>query len=186
MPYDDILLEAEEKMEKSLDFLQDEYKKLRGGRASTGLVENLKVDYYGSPTPLKQIANIAVPEPMLIVIRPFDPGALAAIDKGIQASDIGITPNNDGKLIRLSIPPLSEERRKKLVSQTKEMAEEAKIAVRNVRREALKDADKEKKDGEMTEDDLDAFKKDVQELTDQYTGKIEAHQTAKAAELMEV
>jgi ribosome recycling factor len=186
MSYDDILLEAEEKMEKSLDHLHDEYKKLRGGRASTGLVENLKIDYYGSPTPLKQLANLAVPEPMLLVIRPFDPGSLSAIDKAIQASEIGITPNNDGKLIRLSIPPLSEERRRKLVAQTKEMAEEARIAVRNVRREAIKDADKEKKDGDMTEDDFDSFKKDVQELTDQYTGKIDEQQSSKADELMEV
>jgi ribosome recycling factor len=186
MAYDDILLEAEERMDKSRTYLQEEYKKLRTGRASTGLVENLKVDYYGSPTPLKQIATIGVPEPMLIAIRPFDPGSLEAIEKAILASDIGITPSNDGKLIRLQVPPLSEERRKQLVGQTKQMAEEAKVAIRNVRRDAIKDAEKEQKAGDMTEDDLDRFKKDVQELTDEYTGKIDKIHQAKADELMEV
>jgi ribosome recycling factor len=186
MPYDDILLDAEERMEKSHQFLQEEYKKVRSGRASPGLVENLKVDYYGAPTPLKQIATIGVPEPRLLVIRPFDPSSLSDIEKAILASDVGITPNNDGKLIRLNVPPLSEERRHKLVAQTKNMAEEAKIAIRNVRREAIKDAEKEKKAGEMTEDDLEAFKKDVQEITDQYTAKMDALHATKSEELMQV
>lgn len=186
MPYDEILLEAEERMEKSVHFLQEEYKKVRGGRASSGLVENIKVDYYGSPTPLKQIAAIGVPESRLIVIRPFDPAALAAIEKGILKSDIGITPNSDGKMIRLTVPPLGEDRRKQLVAQTKKMAEEARIAIRNERRDALRHAEKEEKEGEMSEDDLERFKKDIQELTDEYTGKVEKLQEAKGAELMEV
>ena len=186
MAYDDILLDAEERMEKSVTFLQEEYKRVRSGRATPGLVENVKVDYYGAPTPLKQIATIGVPEPRLLVIRPFDPGSLGAIEKALLASDVGITPNNDGKLIRLSVPPLSEERRRQLVGQTKHMAEEAKVAIRNVRRDAIKDAEKEKKAGDMTEDDLERFKTDVQELTNEYTGKVEALHETKSEALMQV
>jgi len=186
MPYDDILLEAEERMEKSLHFLQDEYSKLRTGRASTGLVENIRIDCYGTAAPLKQLATIGVPEAQLLVIRPFDPGSLGAIEKGILASDVGITPQNDGKLVRLAVPPLSEERRKQLVGQTKHMAEDARVAVRNERRDAIREADKEKKAGDMTEDDLEGFKRDAQKLTDEYTGKVDGLQEAKAAELMVV
>ncbi|MFO7900410.1 MAG: ribosome recycling factor [Planctomycetota bacterium] len=186
MSYDDLLLEAEMRMEKSVEYLQQEYKKLRTGRASTGLVENVKIDYYGSPTPLKQLATIGVPEAQLIVIRPFDPGSVEAIEKGLLASDVGITPNSDGTLIRLSVPPLSEERRKQIVNQTREMAEEARIAVRNERRDAIKAARKEEDAGEMTEDDLEDFKNDVQELTDQYTDQIDELQQSKSEELMEV
>jgi len=186
MAYDDILLESEERMEKSLHFLQDEYKKVRSGRATPGLVENIKIDYYGALTPLRQLATIGVPEPMLLVIRPFDPTALKAIEKGILASEVGITPSNDGKLIRLAVPPLSEERRKHLVAQTKQMAEEAKIAIRNVRRDAIRDAEKEKKTGAMTEDDLLRFKDDVQELTDEYTAKVDELYQTKSDELMQV
>ncbi len=186
MSYEDMLLEAEMKMEKSFEYLQDEYKKLRTGRASTGLVENVKIDYYGSPTPLKQLATIGIPEPSQIAIRPFDPNALQAIEKGLLASDIGITPNNDGKIIRLNVPPLSEERRIQIVAQTKEMAEEARIAIRNERRDAIKQARKEEDAGDLTEDDLEDFKKDIQELTDQYTEKVDKLQEAKAEELMEV
>lgn len=186
MPYDDILLEAEERMEKSLHFLQDEYTKVRSGRAAPGLVENIKVDYYGTETPLKQIAAIGAPEPRLLVIRPFDPSSVQAIEKSILKSDIGITPSSDGKLIRLAIPPLSEERRKQIVGQTKQMAEEAKVAIRNERRDAIKLADKEKKDGQMTEDELEQFKKDVQETTDEYTDKVDELHKAKSEDLMQV
>jgi ribosome recycling factor len=186
MPYDDILFETEERMEKSLHFLEDEYKKLRGGRASTGLVENLKVDCYGAATPLKQIATIGVPEPMLLVIRPYDTSQLAAVEKAILASELGITPSNDGKLIRMNVPPLSEERRRHLVGQTKSMAEEARVAVRNERRDAIKAAEKEEKAGDMTEDDLKQFKTDVQELTDKYTGSIDKTCETKSDELMQV
>ena len=186
MSYDDILLETEERMDKSLKFLVEEYTKVRSGRAAPGLVENIKVDYYGTETPLKQIAAIGAPEPRLLVIRPFDPSSLQAIEKSILKSDIGITPNSDGKLIRLAIPPLSEERRRQIVGQTKQMSEEAKVAIRNERRDAIKAADKEKKDGTMTEDELEQFKKDVQELTDEYTGKVDELQAAKSDELMQV
>ncbi len=186
MPYDDILLEAEERMEKAASFLDEEYKKIRGGRASAGLVENIKIDYYGTPTPLKQIAAIGVPEARLIAIRPFDPSSIQAIEKGILKSDIGITPSSDGKLVRLAMPPLSEERRKQLVAQAKHMAEEAKIAIRNVRRDAIRHAEKEEDDGDMTEDDLKRFKDDVQKLTDEYTSKTDELHKVKSEELMQV
>ncbi len=186
MPYDDILMEAEEKMEKSCSILREEYKKVRSGRASPGLIEHVKIDYYGSPTPLRQIANIGVPEPRLLVVRPFDPSSVGSIEKGLLASDIGLTPTSDGKLIRLTVPPLSEERRLQLVAQTKHMAEEAKVAIRNIRREAIREAEKEEKAGDMTEDDLERFKKDIQDITDQYSAKIlELHET-KSEELMQV
>ncbi len=186
MPYEDILLEAEERMEKSLHFLREEYRKVRTGRASTGLVENIKADYYDTPTPIKQLATIGVPEPRLIVIKPFDPAALHAIEKSILKSDIGITPSSDGKLIRLAVPPLSEERRKQFVAQTKEMAEQAKIAIRNERSAAIKTAEKEQKTGDMSEDDLEEFKKDAQKTTNEYTDKVDSLCNAKAEELMEV
>ena len=186
MPSDDILLDSEERMEKSLHYLQDEFKKLRTGRASTGLVENIRIECYGEPTPLKQISAIGVPEARLIVIRPYDPGTLGDIEKGILKSDLGITPSSDGKVIRLTVPPLSEERRKQLVSQTKHMTEEAKVAIRNVRRDAIRDAEKEENDGVMTEDEIKRFKKEIQELTDQYIEKATQMHETKAEELMEV
>lgn len=186
MAYDDIMLESEDRMDKAVKHLHEEYKKVRTGRASTGLVENLKIDYYDTPTPIKQIAAIGVPEARLIVIRPYDPTTISLIEKGIMKSDIGITPQNDGKVIRLVVPPLSEDRRKQYVTQTKQMAEDAKIAIRNVRRDAIKDAEKEEKDGDMTEDDLGRFKEEIQKLTDDYTKKAEEMHEIKAKELMEV
>ena len=186
MAYDDILLETEERMAKSLEFVHEVYTKVRGGRAAPGLVENIRVDYYGADTPLKQIAAIGVPEARLLVIRPFDPGSIQDIEKSILKSDVGITPNSDGKVIRLAVPPLSEERRKHIVAQTKHMAEEAKVAMRNERRDAIKAAEKEKKDGTMTEDELEQFKKDAQELIDEYTKKVDDLQKAKSEELMQV
>ena len=186
MPYDEILFDSEERMEKSIHFLAEEYKKVRSGRASPGLVENIKIDYYGTPTPLKQIANIGAPEPRLLVIRPFDPSSMQSIEKGILKSDIGITPSNDGKLIRLAVPPLSEERRKQLVAQTKHMAEEARVAIRNLRRDAIHAADKEEKAGDMTEDDLKRFKDDIQKLTDEYVEKVDKLHATKSEELMQV
>jgi ribosome recycling factor len=173
-------------MEKSLHFLEEEYNKLRGSRASTGLVENIKANCYGTPTPLKQVATIAVPEPMQLVIRPYDVSQLGAIEKAILASDIGITPSNDGKMIRLNMPPLSEERRRQLVNQTRQMAEEARIAVRNERRDAIKAAEKEQKASEMTEDDLKLFKDEIQELTDKYIKKVDDLCNAKSEGLMQV
>ena len=139
MPADDILLEAEEKMEKAVEVFREDMKGVRAGRATPGLVENLRVEYYGTPTPLRQIANIAAPEPRLLVVKPFDPGSVKDIEKAFLQSDLGLNPNSDGKLIRLAIPPLSEEQRKKLAAHVRERAEAAKVAIRNIRREANKD-----------------------------------------------
>ena len=186
MPADDILLEAEERMEKAAEALGHSLRTVRTGRATPALVDHIKVDYYGTPTPLRQIANIGAPEPQLIVIRPFDPTSLKAIEKAIQQSDLGINPQNDGKFIRLAIPPLSEERRKKLAHQVKEMGEEAKLAIRNIRRDANRTADEEKKDGAMAEDQMYHTKDEVQELTKQYEGKVDGLVKAKTEEVMTI
>jgi len=186
MPVDDVLLEAEEKMEKAAAHLAEEYRGLRTGRASSGLVEHIKVDYYGSPTPLKQLANIGTPEPQLIVIKPYDPGSLKDVEKAILASDLGITPHNDGKVIRLQIPPLSEERRKHLTQLAKDMAEAARLVIRNVRRDGNKILDQEKKAGTIPEDEMYRGKEEVQKLTDQYEGKVDVHLKKKSDEIMQI
>ena len=186
MPVDDVLLDAEERMEKAVSHLAEAYRGVRTGRASSGLVEHLKVDYYGSPTPLNQLANIGTPEPQLIVIKPYDPGSLKDIEKAILASDLGITPQNDGKVIRLAIPSLSEERRKQLTHHAKELAEEAKISIRNVRRDANKVLEQEKKDGTIPEDEMYRGKDEVQELTDTYEKKVEEHLGKKSDEIMQI
>ncbi|MEW6357252.1 MAG: ribosome recycling factor [Planctomycetota bacterium] len=186
MPADEICLEAEEKMEEAVEFLHHQFRTVRTGRASTGLVEHIKVDYYGAPTPLNQIASIGTPEPQLIVIRPFDPNALKEIEKAIQQSELGINPTNDGKLIRLAIPPLSEDRRKHIAAQIKEMSEQTKIAIRNARRDANKKLDKEEKDSVISEDEAYRGKDEVQGLTDQYEEKVDALVEKKTAEIMEI
>ncbi|TWT59936.1 ribosome recycling factor [Rubinisphaera italica] len=185
MNSDEILLDCEERMEKAASVLQDQLKGLRTGRANPGLVDSIRVDYYGSPTPLKQLANISVPEPQQIVIRPFDASALGEIAKAIQASDVGLAPNNDGKLIRLTIPPLSTERRKQLVSRVKEFAEEARISIRNIRRDANKHADQSAKDKLMSEDERDTAKDDVQKLTKKYEGVVNDAANAKEKDVMD-
>lgn len=186
MPVDDVLLQAEEKMDAAVQFLGAEYRTLRTGRASSGLVDHIKVEYYGAPTSLKQIANIGTPEPNLIVIRPFDPTALKAIEKAILASDLGITPGSDGKLIRLVIPPLSEERRRKLVASAKDLAEHARVSLRNARHEANRTLEREKKDSVVSEDDMYRGKDEVQKLIETYEAKIEELLVKKSAEIMEV
>ncbi|HUU43004.1 MAG TPA: ribosome recycling factor [Planctomycetota bacterium] len=186
MPVDDVLLEAEDKMEKAVAHLVEEYRGVRTGRASSGLVEHLKVDYYGSPTPLKQLANIGTPEPQLIVIKPYDPGSLKEVEKAILTSDLGITPQSDGKVIRLAVPSLSEERRKQLIHHAKEMSEEAKVAIRNIRRDANKVLDQEKKDGTIPEDEMYRGKDEVQKLTDGYEQKVDAHLKKKSDEILQV
>ena len=159
---------------------------MRSGRASTGLVDGLKVEYYGTPTPLGQMAQISVPEARMIVIKPFDASQINEVAKAIQASDLGINPQIDGKIIRLNIPPLSEERRKQLVGLVKEKGEAAKIAVRNVRRDANKHADAAKKDGDLTEDDLKKIKDEIQDETKSHEGKIDEYLKSKVEELMTV
>jgi len=184
MPADDILLDAEERMEKAVDSLGHSLRTVRTGRASPALLDHIRVDYYGSPTPLRQLANIGAPEPQLIVIRPFDPGCIKDIERAVQQSDIGITPQNDGKFIRLVIPPLSEERRKQLASQVREMGEETKVAIRNIRRDANKTADQEKRDGVLAEDEAFRTRDEIQSLTRDYEGKVDEVVKAKSDEVM--
>lgn len=181
MDYDTILLESEERMEKAFEVLKEKYRGMRTGRANVGLVDGIRVEYYGSPTPLKQIANVSAPEADLLVIKPFDPSALGSIDKAIQKSDVGIHPMNDGKVIRLQVPPLSQERRKQLAARAKETAEEARISIRNIRRDANKNADAIAKT--MSEDDLKRLKDEVQKLTNDYEAKVDQTLEAKAKEL---
>jgi len=173
MPADDILLDFEESLEKSIEHLRHEMRGIRTGRATPALVENVKVDYYGSPTDLRSIASISVPEATQILIKPFSPGDLKAIEKAINDSKLGLTPHSDGKQLRLILPPLSQERRMQLVGQCKNFAEEAKIRIRNARRDANKIADTEEKGGVMTEDEAKAAKEQIQELTKNYETKVD-------------
>jgi len=186
MDVDEILLDGEDRMDKAVDFLRSEFRMIRTGRASTALVENIKVDYYGAPTPLKQLANLSVPETNLIVIKPFDTSVIKDIDKAIMASPVGITPNSDGRIIRLVMPPLSGERRQQLAQQIKQMAEQARVSVRNVRRDANKHIDQAQKDKEITEDDRDDAKKEVDELTKKYVEQIDELLKVKTEEIMEI
>ncbi|MCA8983827.1 MAG: ribosome recycling factor [Planctomycetaceae bacterium] len=185
MDRDEILLDCEERMEKASHVLTEQLKGLRTGRANPGLVDSIRVDYYGSPTPLKQLANISVPEPQQIVIRPFDAGVLGDIVKAIQASDVGLAPNNDGKVVRLNIPPLSTERRKQLVARVKEFAEESRVSIRNIRRDANKHADQAEKDKVLSEDERNDLKESIQELTKKYEGKINESAASKEKDIMD-
>tara|TARA_B100001245_G_C22703433_1_gene342678 strand:+ start:66 stop:668 length:603 start_codon:yes stop_codon:yes gene_type:complete len=185
MSREEISLDAEERMESSVRVLQDNLSGIRTGRASPGLVDSLRVEFYGSHTPIKQLANVAAPEGQLIVIRPFDPGALPAIEKAIQASDLGMVPNNDGRVIRLNVPPLSTERRKKLVSRLKVLSEEARVAIRNVRRDANKRTDQLQKEKVLTEDDRDRVKEEIQELTNQYESEVNRLLDEKEHEMLD-
>jgi ribosome recycling factor len=186
MPADDIILEADDKMDKAVAVLTDEFKGLRTGRATPALVDHLMIEYYGAPTPLKQVASVSCPDPRLIVIKPYDLGALPGIEKAIQKSNLGINPQNDGKLVRLAIPPLSEERRKQFAKIAKESCEKAKIALRNVRRDAMKQAEDEEKKGVMTEDELTRFKTEIQKSIEEHERKIEEILARKTTEILEV
>lgn len=183
--YDEIYLEAEDGMQKAVEHLSASFRGIRTGRATPGLVEGIKVDAYGSTVPLKQVANIAIPEARQIVIKPFDPSTLGAIEKAIQKSELGINPSNDGKIIRLEVPPLTEERRKQLVRQIKEMADQAKQSINSVRRIANKSAD-EGKDAGMPEDDVKRLKKDIDDLKDKFQKEVEDLFERKSEEIMTV
>lgn len=182
----EVLMAAEEKMDKCVEFLQQELSGLRTGKASPSLVENITVDYYGTASRLRDISNISTPEPRLIVISPFDPSSLGAIEKAITGANIGITPMNDGRLIRVPIPELSEERRKELVKVAGRTTEEQRVAVRNVRREANDQLKALQKDGKITEDDRDESLEEIQKLTDSHIKKMDEMLSAKEAEVMEV
>jgi ribosome recycling factor len=180
------LLEAENKMNSAEKTLQDSLATLRTGRASPMLVEKLLVDYYDIPTPLMQLATISAPEPRLLAIKPFDPTSIKTIEKSILASDLGLTPTNDGKIIRLSIPPLTEDRRKELVKIVHHRAEEARIAVRNVRRDTHNDLREFEKEKVISEDELKRGEEDLQKLTDKHIEKVDQDVARKEKEIMEV
>ena len=185
MSADEILLDVEERMEKAVAVFKSALAGIRTGRANPGLVDTLRVDAYGSPTPLKQLASVGVPEPNQILIRPFDPGTLSAIEKAIQASELGLNPINDGRVVRLIIPALSTEVRQRMVLRTKELAEEAKVAIRNVRRDGNKTADQQQKSKALTEDDRDSLKDEIQELTKKYEKDVADLAKAKETEVMD-
>jgi ribosome recycling factor len=186
MPQEDILFDCEEHMEKAVEHLKHELRSIRTGRATPALVENVKVEYYGTPTELRSIASISVPEATQLLIKPFSPGDMKAIEKAINDSKIGLTPHSDGKTLRLMLPPLSQERRLQLVGQCKGFAEEAKIRMRNARRDANKLADTEEKGGVLTEDDAKHTKEKIQELTKNYEAKVDDMIEHKRKEVMDI
>jgi ribosome recycling factor len=183
---DELLRETEARMTKSLQVLENDLRTIRTGRASPALVERVAVDYYETPTPLNQLAVISAPEPQLLTIRPYDPSSVDDIERAILKSDLGLTPSNDGKLIRIAIPSLTEERRKDMVKQVNRRLEETKIALRNIRREALDDLREFEQEKLITEDDFYRGRDSLQELIDNYNGKVEEMGKRKEQELLEV
>ena len=183
---DEIRDMLDEKIDKSLSFLRENLNTVRAGRANPALLDKVMVDYYGTPTPLKSLANIAVPDPRMLIIAPFDPKSLHEIEKAINVANIGINPSNDGKMIRLQIPSLTEERRKELTKLVRKYGEEAKVAVRNERRQTNEILKKQEKDGDLTEDDLKNEEKLVQKATDDAISEIDKIVERKEAEIMEV
>ncbi len=176
----------EDKMKKTISVLESEMKAVRAGRANPAILDKVTVEYYGAQSPLTQIANVSVPDARSIMIQPWDASILGDIEKAILKSDIGITPNNDGKSLRLNFPPLTEERRKELVKGIKKRGEDSKVAIRSIRRDAMEDAKTMKKNGEITEDDVKNMEKDVQKLTDSYVKDIDSVIAAKEKEILEV
>ncbi|MDE7064362.1 MAG: ribosome recycling factor [Desulfovibrionaceae bacterium] len=186
MDKDSILLDAEDRMDKAMAALDRDFGKLRTGRAGTALVDGIKVDYYGTPTPISQLASVAVPDSRTVTIQPWDKGSFAGVEKAILKSDLGLTPVNDGKIIRISIPPLTEERRKDLVKVSRKYAEEAKVAVRNIRRDANDQLKKLEKDKVISEDELKKANDDVQKLTDRYVAEADKRCQGKEKEIMDI
>jgi ribosome recycling factor len=183
---EDFIKDATQRMDKSVEATHEHFNSVRTGRATPALLDRITIDYYGTPTPLKNLATIGAPEPRMLTIQPFDPSSIKQIEKTIQESDLGLTPSNDGKLIRLPIPQLTEERRKELVKVTRQMAEEGRVAVRNVRRDAIKHLEELVKNGEVGDDEERAAEGRVQKLTDEHTSKIDELLKRKEAEIMEV
>ncbi|MFA7565839.1 MAG: ribosome recycling factor [Alkalispirochaeta sp.] len=183
---DPILKDAEDRMTKSVATLEEDLASLRTGRASAALFDKIKVEYYGTPTPLSQVAGISVPESRLVVIQPWDKALLGEIEKAIQSSELSLNPNNDGKVIRINIPPLTEERRKEIVKLARNTAEQSRVAVRNIRRDANDELKKAEKDGDLSEDDLKRAEEKVQKLTDQYVEQINEILAAKETEILEI
>ena len=188
MDLDELLLDTEDKMEKAANYFVAELRTVRTSRASPDLVENIKVEYYGAMTPIRQLATISTPDPQLIVIKPFDPSSVSAVEKAIHKADTGLNPIADRALIRVPVPPLSEERRRQLAAVIKKLAEEAKVSIRNIRRDSNRELDRAVKDADkpLSEDDADRGKKQVQTLTDTYEEKINAALEKKSKEILEV
>lgn len=183
---EELLMTYEDKMEKSLDNLKEEYTTIRAGRANPHILDKVKVDYYGTPTPLQQVGNISVPEARMICIQPWDASLLKDIERAINASDLGLTPTNDGKFIRLVFPELTEDRRKELVKDVKKKGENAKVAIRNIRRDAIEAVKKKGKEDGISEDEIKGYQDDVQKSTDAYVKKIDDAIEAKSQEIMTV
>ena len=178
--------EYDAKMQKTIDVVMSDFASVRAGRANAAVLDRITVDYYGSPTPLNQVASISSPDPRSLAIQPWDASLLKAIEKAIQTSDLGINPQNDGRIIRLSFPQLTEERRKDLTKQVRKYAEEGKVAIRNIRRDALDALKKDQKAGELTEDDFKDEEKKLQDMTDKFVAKIDEASAKKEKELMEL
>lgn len=185
MKADEILFDVEERMEKAASVLKSALAGIRTGRANPGLVDSLRVEVYGSATPIKQVASVSCPEPTQIVIRPYDPGTLKDIERAIQASDLGFNPQNDGRIIRLNIPPLSMEVRRKLVARIRDLCEETKVSIRNIRRDGNKTADQSEKDKDLSEDERDDVKNEVQELTKKFEALVGDLAKAREKDVME-
>ncbi|MDD6563795.1 MAG: ribosome recycling factor [Clostridiales bacterium] len=178
--------EIEKKMDKRIDGLVSEFKTIRAGRANASVLDKIAIDYYGTMTPIQQVGSISSPEPRLLVIQPWDATVLSEIEKAINKSELGLSPQNDGKVIRLNFPPLTEERRRELVKMVKKYAEEAKVQIRNARRDGIESYKKQKKDGEITEDDLKTIEKDIQDMTDKYIKEIDSITADKEKEITEI
>ena len=178
--------EYESKMKKTIEVLQSNYTTVRAGRANAAILDHIKVDYYGAPTPINQIAGISTPDPRTLMISPWDANSLKPIEKAIMTSDLGINPANDGRVIRLQFPQPTEERRKELIKQIHKQAEDSKVAIRNIRREAVEKAKAEEKASEITEDDLKLTEKDLQKLTDKYIDEIGKIAAKKESEIKEI
>lgn len=183
---EEALFDAEEKMEKAVAVARDDLSSIRTGRANPGMFSRIVVDYYGSPTPITQLSSVNVPEARLVVIKPYETGQLRAIEDAIRNSDLGVNPTNDGNVIRVAIPPLTEERRRELVKQAKSKGEDAKVSVRNVRRRAMEELHRIRKDGEAGEDEVGRAEKDLDKVTHNYVGQIEELVKNKEGELLEV
>ncbi len=185
-PIQDLLDEADEKMEEAVSYLRSELKTIRAGRASPAMLDNVTVDYYGSQTPLNQVASVSAPQADLIVVQPFDRNSLEDIEKGIMKADLGLNPNNDGEKIRIPVPPLSQERREELVETARERAEEAKISIRNVRRDAKNEIQRIVDDETLSEDVRYGAEEDLQEITDTYTDRVDSLQEKKQERILDV
>ena len=183
---DELLKKFNEKMDKTISILKEDLNTVRAGRANAAILDKVNVDYYGTPTPLRSISNISVPDPRTILIAPFDPSSISGIEKAIQEANLGLNPSSDGKNIRLIVPQLTEERRRELTKTTKKMGEDAKVAVRNLRREINEAAKKKEKNGDITEDDLKKGLDDIQKATDDHTKKIDEMISKKDKDIMEV